>query len=576
MASFGGGTISGKPIYTDWPTKVDAAFDKSPVTPSVFVDDPLALDPAVLSFGALTDAQAPAPFPANAFMGEISVMTTGRDFYDKMHVIPREFAQGNVLATQNVSVEVHNAYRNEDRTWSGVTNNAGTGTNLLLLPTFSEVILKQDSFSPITLEVTTQGAPVVDTTIDWEFDVVTIMTPITLRRVVLFSVARPELPFNEILEWRTDVVESKSGKEKRSKLRKNPRQIFDYEFLLDELEEAGIAENILFARQGQSFGNVVWKEETPITASVAIGATSIPVGDTDFGDFRGTGFFVIYESRTKFDVLQATSVATNSITVENGPVNAYEPSPNVIVAPIRICESAPSSAIRRHRVNAQRLRLGFQSIENDISIASTAAFSSLSSKVLLDDDNYVTGLLEEMLETRQVRLDNDTGAIFQESPWDRGKKVTHKTFLTGTREGLWQIRQLLHALSGRQVSFFLPTFKRDLEPVVDLVGSDDKLVVSNVGYFQFARNLQPKNRIRVLFNNGDPTLNRTITTSTELSATQEQLTLDAVWPSSVTVSEIDRIEFVEKVRLDTDRVVIRHDLGHRTSRVRVPVRTVFE
>jgi hypothetical protein len=79
----------------------------------------------------------------------------------------------------------------------------------------------------------------------------------------------------------------------------------------------------------------------------------------------------------------------------------------------------------------------------------------------------------------------------------------------------------------------------------------------------------------VSFNNGDPPLVRSIATSTEVDSTKEALVLGETWPDNYLVSEISRIEYVEKVRFDTDKLVFSYKQGGYNTMVSGTVKVVF-
>ena len=135
---------------------------------------------------------------------------------------------------------------------------------------------------------------------------------------------------------------------------------------------------------------------------------------------------------------------------------------------------------------------------------------------------------------------------------------------------------MLHAIRGPQISFYVPTQRDDLVPIMNLNSGSAALDVANAGYAQFVRQRVPKASIRVTFNNGDPQLLRSVLTSVEVDATRETLTLNGTWPTTYTPAQVDRIEIVEKVRFDSDTIRIRHEgAGGQVSRIMAPLKTLF-
>ena len=218
----------------------------------------------------------------------------------------------------------------------------------------------------------------------------------------------------------------------------------------------------------------------------------------------------------------------------------------------------------------------FRVDNNDISIASTAAFSSFNSKVLFDDFNAMRQVMTESFERQIIVLDGETGVTDQVSNWTRNRRGSFKTFVARGKQAVWETRQVMHSLRGKQISFYIPTFSDDLIPDTNLTSGSSTLNIQHVGYNQFVQERQPRNVIRVVFNNGDATLVRTVTSSSVISATREALTLDGTWPSTVTPADVERIEYVEKSRFDTDTITFVHTSGSSTTKVFASVKAVFE
>lgn len=538
------------------------------------INDPLALSTPAFA-GTRSATGTPPVVPGTAWLGyRADKATTAFDWFEKFHVIPRSFAFGNILSTQVAAIEVYNAFRSVPHYWTTFVNNAGAGVSLSGMPSLPTLIANQHGLV-MTLQAATNGPPRVDSTLDFTFDTgLTTYVPITLQRVVLFSVfGDGQAGYQEELEFLTDVIPHVDDTEQRIRLRKCPRQAFLWDVFLEDGRERDTMENILFDWQSQVFGVGVAHELTHSSGATLAAATTINVLSTADADYRIGGLFIVYQDQFTFDVLQLASLTGTSLTATTGTVNAYPAG--VQVMPLRTALAPGRIGGSRWRINGSRLQIRFQVNDNDISIASTATWNTFNSKVLLDDPNVVDGQFSESYERPLIILDSHSGLLDQQSPSDRHRRTSRKTFWTNTQAGLWRIRKLLHALGGRHVSFYLPTFYTDLEVTVDLANGSNQMVVKNVGYSQFVRNRSPRNVIRVLKTDGTSVL-RTITASTPTSATVETLTVDSPWPALITVASIDRVSFVEKSRSDSDVIQIEHAVGETTKRVTFPVKTVLE
>ncbi len=510
----------------------------------------------------------------NTFTGGQVSPAAYETWWESFHVLPRAFAFGNLLSTQTAAMEIYSAFRRTDENWSAFVNNGGAGITISGQPSLPHTFVPQsDGGLSLELEVSTSGQPVVDTTLDFVFNTVpqTIQVPITLRRVVLFSI-QPEMPYTERLQWLTEVLRRINGSEQRISLRKSPRQSFEWDFILRDGIERAFFHNILFDWQARVFGLPMWKELTRTSSAVLAADTTISVQTTDYADYRVGGLFLIFSDKNTFDVLEVSSITSNSIVAVSGTNNAYDVG--ALVMPLRTGTAKAAISGSRFIVGDAKTSIQFTVTENDVDLADLSAFNSYNGKLLLDTCNSVRGSTAERFEQDIIDIDFATGLRDQYSPWANGKRITQLALLAKGAQGLWEHRQMLYALRGKQVSFYLPTFTKDFEPDGDITAGTI-INVKNVGYTQFIQSRAPRNVLRIEFSNGDADEIREILSSVEVDSTREALTVDSSVATHLE-SEIKKMSIVELVRLDSDSITIRHEIGETTTRITTPTRTVFD
>ena len=539
--------------------------------------EPIVASDQASSAGDLTTNTNNKPTGSpQTFQGEFVEQSTGGfDWFEDWHVVPRSFDFGNLLSDQSTPIEVFNAFRRDAKEWTSLTNNAGSGVMLGSAPGLPVTVPPLTGLE-MTLEVSVAGDPFVDGSLDFAFSGVgTIVVPITIERIVLWG-ARPEAEFVEAFEFLTDVMTAIDGQEQRFKIRKEPRQSWRYDYVIDEGEEAQVLENLLFDFQARVFGVPVWRQETQLTAGAAAASSSITVGSTAYRDFRVGGYVVIFTSQATFDVLEISSVTSTTIGLASPTVNAY--TAGTFVFPLSLAHMNPKAASGgRFGVNARTLQLLFRATNNDVELADLSAFSSYKSKLFLDNGNSrLQAQVRESYRTEYAELDGGAGLVFRDPQWDRGKRLHTFTLRAEGLQGQWEMRQMLYAIGGRWKSFYVPRDSDDLAAAGNLSSGSATMDVANYGYAQFVRNRQPKSDIRVNFVDGSTPLLRGIIGSTNIDASTDRLTLDDTWPSTITPEEISRIEYVEKVRFASDRLQIRHRLGGPLSHLIAPVEAVFE
>lgn len=548
------------------------AFLHPIAVPALQIDDPLAL--TLLDTRAASVLSPAKKVPASdAQRGAVFIGTPGLDWFEHFHVVPRSFDFGNLLSDQSVPIEVFSAFRRDTHEWTAFVNNAGVGVDLVGLP-----LLPIDVFGlqgiQMTLDVSTSGDPFVDETLDFFFDVSTILVPIEIQRVVLWG-NRPEQEYTEVLSFLTDVQRAKGGSERRPSLRKNPRQFFEFDTFEDEGIQKATLENLLFDWQARTFGVPVWFDECFLTVAASIGALSITVDETTLRDFRVGGLVCIFTSQGVFDVSEITAKTATTISIASPLVNAYVVGTSVF--PLRICEMPPTVEGGRYPVGLSTKAIRFRVTDNDSNLANLAPFSTFNGKLLLDRGNSVlSSTVRETFTIEIIDLDNATGVREIGSPWDRHKRGHALSLRAEGRQAVWELRGLVHALRGRQVSFYIVRDSDDLFPSANLLSGSNVLTSSLVGYAQFVRQRQPKNVLRINFASGAAPLFRTVLSSSVPSPGVDELVLDATWPATFTPAEISRIEYVEKVRIDTDDVRIEFRPQAHLAHLVVPIMAVFE
>jgi len=497
------------------------------------------------------------------------------DFFENFHVVPRSFDFGNILSTQTSPLDVFSGYRRDERTWSSFTNNAGAGTELLGIPSLPTTMYPLEGYA-MTLEVSTSGNPSVDDDLAFVFDFGgdTINVPIVLNRIVLFPV-KPEVPYTERLQFLTDVMPKESGKEQRIKLRKNPRQLFDWRVRIDDgTFDKGRMDTLLFDWQSRTWGVPIWHEATELSVAATAGDLTINVGTTADADYRVDELVMIYTDGENFDVQTIDSFTATTITLKNAILNSYAVGADV--APLRTANMKKQVGASRFRSADQELIASFRILDNDSDLADVTGWDTYNSKILLDTCNVMRGQsLEESYLRDIIVMDGSVGLTSQDSPWDNGKRSTTLTLRANSRAEVWDLRQLMHYLGGRQVSFYVPTFGQDLISTTALATASQDLVITNVGYTQFVRERQPRNHIWVRLVDGT-VLTREITGAVETSSTLETLTIDSPWGQDIALADIDRISYLEEVRFNSDTISIEYARGERQVYLSAPIISTFD
>ena len=401
---------------------------------------------------------------------------------------------------------------------------------------------------------------------------ITRVIPIATKRG---GILVPEAGFVETLEFLTDILVRANGSEQRMSLRKSPRQTFSFRYNVDDDLVRAELDMLLAGNHDRIFAVPYWPGEVALTSAAAADDTTLSVGTTTYKDFRDTGSLLIFEDGGSYEVIGIDTLSANSITLAAPLGNAYTTQARVV--PVRSGFLSESVSGLRYPVNLGEVSLAFETTDNEVDLADTSAFSSYNSKVLLDDYNSVRGTTRSGFAKRMFIIDSESGVATRRSRWSLSRQQEEKAFFAQGAQSIDNVRRLLYALRGQAVSFYLPTFRDELEVVDDLDNGTTDMTIAWCGFTESVGAQSPWNHVRITLNDGT-TIEREITATEEPDETQttEVLTVGTAWSSTVAKEDIARVEFLRLMRFDSDSITIDHERNGNAARIYAPVRGVLE
>lgn len=477
------------------------------------------------------------------------------DWYDRIHIIPLNLDLGNVLQNQIRTVEVWNA-NFVSRTLNAITETDTEGITLT-----GELGVPPAVYLPLrskihTFTITLDGPLAIDASYLFDFDTQDLTVTITGTRAIVFAM-EPQLPVAEVLEWRTDVLESYGGAEQRIMVRHRPRQSFDYSYLLSDRNEVSRALNGLYGRAGGVFAVPVWWDVRNLTSDVSIGATTV-LTDTAYADFRNGGFAILWRASDDFEVVEIDTVSPTQFTLTR-PTDQAHPAISTVVMPLQRCLLADKTPANRRPNGVTTIEASWQS-EEPVDLSATDGELTLYRGLpVLTDLNFVEGdEISESIEAKAVVIDNKTGPAPKSYRRRFPRIISAKTWMPETKVELWTIRKLIYALRGRQRSFWLPTFREDFVLTATVGSSATTLLVEPVDYERFIDTNEPLGDIAIYLTNGS-VFYREITDVQPGGGGTEQLSISSALGVTVNPADILRISYLVRSRLDTDAVRITHN-----------------
>ncbi|GHC33366.1 hypothetical protein GCM10007291_38000 [Gemmobacter nanjingensis] len=368
----------------------------------------------------------------------------------------------------------------------------------------------------------------------------------------------------EVLEWRTDVLQSQAG-EQRIALRSRPREIVTLQHRLDALGMARAAELVRAGFAGE-WRVPLWHMAVQPTGDVAQGATEIAV-DTSVADFRAGDAVAVAVDGREASVAEIADIEADRLILAE-PLATQLPGASVAaaritVAPVRSgIPSAPVEIVRR-RQNDGMVTATF--LLRDAPDLSAPVMPTYLGRPVQTDPSLTRSPITASLRRAVEYVDNGFGPVVVEplrDLFERGEAITLKA--QGAAES-WALRCWLWSLRGRQTSFWLPTWGRELQLRAAMTSGSTLMRVSPVaelaGYVGRAILLEMPSGFRF----------RTINAAWADGA-DHRLTLSSSLGEPVAIGT--RVHSLTRVRSDADRIEIRH--GAVASEVTLPVVEVAE
>ncbi len=475
------------------------------------------------------------------------------DFYNRIHARPPLLPLGSVVSTQVTPVYIWNAYL-VNRSLSSILGETegidlqGQPSPPLLYKPLQELVYQ--------LAVSTDGPPVIDDRLSWVFDNGDFAEMrITGIRVSSWWVrADWSYPVTERLEWFTSVAKSPYGVEQRRSLRLAPRRTFRLKSIANRKQRRYL-ELLIAEAGGRNWAVPVWPQTQFSAGPITSGALTIYV-DTTYYDFAVGGLLMVGgDDPWDFEVLEIKTIQPTYVTLAR-PTTKPWPSGTRIV-PGKISRMKEQVMMHRLTDEAVSMEVYFEQVEVADWPAIMPADTYLSKPVYYarpeeseDLTNQAQRLLA-MVETNTgiPRVTDTAGHSF--------KALGHRWQVYG-RQAQASLRSFFYALGGKWKSVWVPTHYNDLQIVANMEATTSYLEIEWCGY----------TRTGALSNSGTRDIMMTLRDGTrkyfrimqaeEISNGNERLILNAAAGQPIKVSDVDRISFMNIMRLDQDYIEFSH------------------
>ncbi len=304
------------------------------------------------------------------------------------------------------------------------------------------------------------------------------------QRLILFGYI-PEMPVQEQIAWKTDVLKVRDGREQRQSLTTVPRQRITYKYSPDNEVDKARLRNQLLGLQAFLLGVPEWWDVRPVTVAMTAGQTLVQCNPANANFFDTGPVMLKLPDGTNIDAVIAT-VEVNGLELDEG-VPQDIPLGSVVV-PLRFCYVNESPSLSDDYVALIETEIEFETTQNrDIAFSEMELDSSIFTRhpiddlVVLVDENMIGGRHGGSMSFDVFPNDADIGVRVQYPAETIGQIGRPKTAWANTLEEIWEWRRLLHYLRGSWRTFYLPTFRNDLPVSATYNLNSDTMLVKDVG-----------------------------------------------------------------------------------------------
>jgi hypothetical protein len=364
---------------------------------------------------------------------------------------------------------------------------------------------------------------------------------------------------SEVLEWRTDVLQSQKG-EQRIALRSRPREIITLRHRLDALSMARAAERARAGFAGD-WQVPLWHLALQPEAGLVQGSGELLI-DTGLSDFRAGGMAGIAVDGGDASPIGIAAVQADRLILAE-PLVLQLPAMSVgaariSVMPIRAGLLTAPIEVTRRRQGDGVITASF--LLRDAPDIAPLVLPGYLGRPVQTDPSLMRSPLTATLRRAVEYVDNGFGPVVVEpmrEMFERGEAITLKAQGPAAR---WAQRRWLCSLRGRQASFWLPIWGRELQLRSPMTSGSVLMRVAPVA------DLNSYVGRRILLEMPGALRFRSITAAID-DGPDHRLTLSSNLGEPVTLET--KVHFLTAMRSDADRIEIQH--GAVASEVTLPV-----
>ena len=516
---------------------------------ALLIDASIDLPLVAVRYGSKTDAR-PLSIRSLAKTGNRAA-TFVNDWYNRVHVLPRIIDFGAVSGGAQRSFILWNAYLSSS-TLSTVTE---TGADTLTLTgADAGTVLKPLEFKTYTVAPDELGPATIDASYVFAFagrpDVVSV--DIFGRRARLWPFAPNwSSSVDMTLDYKTDIVTSRAGREQRRALRKSPRRRFNYTVTLSRGDERTL-HRLMTQWQARTWLLPDPVRKVTVAQAAGVGETDIRVNREDA--WLRVGQTVIVNETTVADVTAVDGVVVTIGTPLTAPLDA-----GVTVRPGLSASLALSLRVRHPSNATAEFNVEFNvDPGSEVEDAGSESMYVLGGReVFARKPNWGDAVESEFVWPKED-VDFGFGRTRTYIPQTFGAMIRRASFVQQGAEDIRDIEQFFCRQRGQSGEFLMPTWLDDLPPKFDLVEGTNFIRVEGTDVAAAYGDDPIYRAVAVILADGRQIFREvtTITAVSDVDGEDSVLYLNRPWFTEISRDEIIMVCWMPVMRMAADQLTI--------------------
>ena len=524
-------------------------------------------DLGTLESGALT-REAPVS-PSTGFVGQ-RLSTFFDDFYNRIYVEPTSIDFGLFVEQQTQPIEIWNAYFDTvtlETVGKDTLINDGVTVDHETLPQ----TIKPLEFASIDVIAALTGSLRIEGNVALVFDTGLELTiPVTGVRARLWPfVPNWSTPWTESLEYRTEVIKSRSGREQRIAVRSVPRKRIEYSTLVKGIGRRRLDQYLDY---GQHLEHAIADLPRRVKTTSALSGQSVTV--ESIPDWLTTDLLVAVVNGQNTVLKYVEDISGTTLTFNDAETGDWPAGS--LLHPVLLGFVDSTIASQRHTDTVAEARIGFGTNpgrqEYEEPDPSPQSFNGKDLFLLRPNWAQIPAV-DFMRDTETV--DYGSGVIARHDPVRYGTRLSRLMYTHGTVEDARVLRSIFQRCKGQRGEFYMPTGESDMDLAVAVLSGTSSMRVKGVDIFNNYAASSVFKSIYLQKRDGTAIPKRiaTMFTVNDVLGHDTVIQFTSSWSGAIATDEVDKISWMPCRRFATDSLTIEW-LTDSVSRAQISVRTI--